>query len=68
MPLEVLLLEGKPVPFGACPACGARPFKPFMRGQVQRRRTRYWFGGERRDYCALICSSCKEIVGHESPK
>lgn len=39
---------------------------PFLRGVVQRRRWKFFFFGAW-DYCALICSQCKEIVGHESP-
>jgi hypothetical protein len=66
MPIEVWLLEGEPVPFEHCPQCG-EIFVPFLRGMIQRSR-RSWLGlGPRRAYCALICSECKEIVGHESP-
>src|SRR5438046_2851824 len=66
MPIECTLLEGQPVALDRCPKCSTWPFTPFMRGQVQR-SGRKWFIGPRRDYCALICSDCKEIVGHESP-
>jgi ribosomal protein L34E len=63
MPIECDVLEGRPSPIKTCPKCGA-DFKPFMRGQVQR-WPRKWLIGPWRPYCALICSECKEIVGHE---
>jgi len=65
MPIEVRLLEGQPVKMRWCPVCGARPFVPFMRGEVQRAR-RSWLL-RRQDYCALICSGCHAIAGYESP-
>lgn len=66
MPIESWLLENQPVPFEHCPACG-EIFVPFLRGMIQRSK-RSWLGlGPRQSYCALICSECKEIVGHESP-
>ena len=65
MPTEFTLLAGARVPLGACPHCGAAPFVPFLRGIVQR-NVHAW-GGRRQDYCALICSTCKDIVGYESP-
>ncbi len=67
MPIETRLLAGKPSPLAACPKCGAAPFEPFMRGQVQRSPRPWWrpFWGPRRAYCALICWSCKNIVGYE---
>ncbi len=64
MPIEYTLLRDAPVPLTHCPACGDRPFDPFMRGMVQRSK-RKWFIGPKRPYCALICSKCKEIVTHE---
>jgi hypothetical protein len=67
MPIECRLLEGQPVPIRRCPFCGAHPFVPFLRGMVQRPK-RKWLFGPRRDYCALICSGCKEIVCYERPK
>ena len=60
MPIEALLLEGKPTPFVACPKCG-KSFDPFLRGQVARFD---WFGLRKRIWC-LICRQCKEIVGYE---
>lgn len=66
MPVECDLLSSAPVPLARCPKCGATPFDPFMRGEVQRFRRSWWFG-RKRDYCALICWQCKEIVGYESP-
>ncbi len=66
MPIEVELLEHAPVPITKCPLCGAEPFDPFMRGQVQRWPRPWWkFWGKTRPYCALICWTCKEIVGYE---
>ena len=44
-----------------CPRCGSKPFESFMRGLVQRNN---WFGF-RKQYCAVICSDCKQIVGYE---
>ncbi len=67
MPIEVTLLDGKRS-LDECPACGDRPFRPFLRGQVQR-SSRTWFGfGKRRPYVALICWSCKKLVAYEDPK
>jgi hypothetical protein len=67
MPIEASLLSVEPEPFDACPECGHMPFRSFLRGMIQRSR-RPWFGfGKPRDYCAVICSECKEIVGYESP-
>lgn len=63
MPAEYTLLKDAPVSLEACPKCGAKPFKPFMRGQVQSTWRKFW----RRPYCCLICESCKEIVGYERP-
>lgn len=70
MPIEALILEGTPSPIQTCPKCAASPFRPFLRGMIQRgaigmlwdliRRKRNW-----RAYCALICWDCKEIVGYE---
>lgn len=65
MPNEYTLLKNHPVPLQTCPKCG-ETFKTFMRGQVMRNERWFWIG-PRRDYCALICSACKEIVGWESP-
>jgi formate dehydrogenase maturation protein FdhE len=66
MPVECVLLEDRPVPIAKCPKCGAEPFAPFIRGTIQRRKFRYFFF-EEWPYCALICSTCKEIVDYESP-
>ena len=67
MPIETRLLEGQPVKLRWCPVCGASPFVPFMRGQVQRARRGLFGFGKERDYCALICSTCHGIAGYESP-
>ncbi len=61
MPIEVVELASKPQPLEACPECGAKPFDAFMRGQVQS-TWRYFLG---LPYCAVICFSCKDIVGYE---
>lgn len=66
MPIESMLLNHKPVPFGHCPRCDAQPFEPFLRGEIQR-WPRRWLVGPRRPYCALICRVCMEIVGWEEP-
>jgi hypothetical protein len=68
MPLECVILERSPVPISKCPRCGAAPFRPFLRGTVQRLWRPWWkFWGSIRPYCAVICSDCKDIVGYENP-
>ena len=62
MPIEFRLLQGKSEPFDYCPKCH-EPFESFMRGQVQS----WWRKFLAIRYCAVICSNCKEIVGHEEP-
>ncbi len=64
MPIEMMILESRPEIFLMCPECGASPFRSFLRGAVQRRK-RWFIVGPRRKYCSIICSECKEIVGHE---
>lgn len=64
MPVEYTLLLHAPVALDRCPKCGAWPFMPFLRGQVQS----YWRKFFRRPYCCLICEQCKEIVGYEKPE
>jgi len=56
-------LKGEPEPFETCPACGFTPFRAFCRGQFQRWVFRFlqW------PHFTVICSECKEIVGHETP-
>lgn len=66
MPVECSQLHSAPVAIETCPLCQAAPFRPFLRGLVQRWPRKWWIG-PRRDYCALICWECKEIVGYESP-
>jgi hypothetical protein len=73
MPLEAIALLMQDPKFATCPKCGAAPFTPFMRGQVQ--RSRWWsragivalVTGQPWDYCAVICGDCKELVGWERP-
>ena len=62
---EYQILRHQPEPFTTCPHCG-KPFVSFLRGKVQRGKRRM-FIGPRRDYYAVICRECKEIVGYESP-
>jgi len=64
MPIEAAILYGQPSPLKECPKCHAAPFRPFLRGQVQRSKFKWLFWG-RRPYCALICRDCKDIVGYE---
>ena len=66
MPIEYTLLQYQPCPIARCPKCGAKPFVPFIRGTIQRRKFQYFFW-KPRPYCALICSACKEIVDYENP-
>lgn len=63
MPIEYMMLKGTPSVFKACPNCKSKPFEQMMRGMVFKFR---WFGLVKK-YCAVICWSCKEIVGSEAP-
>jgi len=65
MPIEYTLLQNKPEPLKNCPKCKA-PFKSFLRGTVQRSK-RFLLIFKKQNYCACICSECKEIVSWESP-
>jgi hypothetical protein len=65
MPIECKLFEGMPPAIDQCPYCGQEA-PEFMRGQVQRSKRFLWVLW-RRPYCAVICHSCKQIVGWESP-
>lgn len=69
MAYEYLLLRDAPVPVDRCSKCGAEPFEPFLRGEVQRSpRTLFsWPPFKLCPYCSLICRACKHIVGHEMP-
>jgi hypothetical protein len=80
MPIECKWLhDDTPLPFKVCPNCGCDNFEALMRGQVQRRKRKYWCFGPYRDYCAIICSGlprmpgsglkpgCGEVVAWESP-
>jgi hypothetical protein len=64
MPVEYSLLCDRPEHLSQCRLCKARPFRSFLRGQVHRRKYRWWFFGEW-PYSAVICSDCKNIVGYE---
>ncbi len=65
MPIEVELLSKAPLKFKVCPTCGVRS-PDCMRGQVQRPKRFMWILWKQ-PYCAVICHSCKNIVGWESP-
>ena len=65
MPIEYTLLKNQPYAREICPKCNER-FPEFMRGQVQRSKRFLGFLWKR-DYCAIICHACKEIIGWESP-
>lgn len=67
MPIEFSQLKDKPVPLTHCPNCGDRPFRPFLRGLIQRPMRKWWGFGQRQDYCCLICWNCKAIVDYEAP-
>lgn len=45
MPIECAMLAAAPVPLSICPWCLAAPFSPFLRGEVQRPRRRFWLFG-----------------------
>lgn len=68
MPAEAAMLRNAAVALRECPHCHVSPFVPFLRGTVQRLRRAWLFGTPRACYCALICSSCKEVVGYENPQ
>jgi hypothetical protein len=72
MPIEAVRLANEPPSLEQCPKCGAQPFSPFMRGQVQKSGLglllefwRAWRQKRAPRYCAVICWACKEIVGYE---
>lgn len=68
MPIESDLLQHKPEPFDVCPHCEIKPFRSFLRGQVQRmKHPWYWPFGPTRPYCAVICTNCHQVVGYEAP-
>ncbi len=66
MPTEPALLSQQSYALEQCPNC-SEPFPEFMRGLVQRSKRFLGFLW-RRDYCAVICHKCKDIVGWESPE
>ncbi len=63
MPIEYTRLKDTPPKLLNCPKCGSGFTRgnAFMRGMVQSTWRRF-FG---MPYCAIICHSCKQIVGHE---
>jgi hypothetical protein len=64
MPIEYRLLKDKPQTLKRCPVCGAKPFYPSRRGQVNN----WWRRFLRKPYRAVICCQCNEIVGYEKPE
>ena len=64
MTKEYVALKGRPRPYAnsICPKCGGW-LTDFMRGMVQSG----WRRLLRMKYCAVICPTCKEIVGWEKP-
>lgn len=60
---EYVLLREKPYKHYRCPECGAKN-PEFLRGLVQRSKRFLWV---KRDYCAVICHNCKNIIDWESP-
>ena len=62
MPIECLLLSKAREVREYCPKCGAR-FEGFLRGMVHS----FWKRLFNKPYCAVICRTCKEIVGWEKP-
>jgi len=67
MPKEYIMLENAPEYLNECPKCKHKPFKSFMRGQVQRSRYAFWPFIKRDKYCAVICNNCNNIVDYEDP-
>jgi hypothetical protein len=67
MPIEAAQLEDQPSPIVRCPFCSDEPFRPFLRGLVQRKpfKVLSWPPFKPQAYCALICWRCKKIVGYE---
>jgi len=65
MPMECEQLRDEPMPLDKCPKCGDT-FRTFLRGQIQRSK-RFLGMFKKQPYCALICASCENIVGWESP-
>lgn len=67
MPIEASLLKDAPIEASQCPKCEVKPFEPFMRGLVHRRKKK-WPWSSPRPYCAVICRTCKEIIAWEQPE
>ena len=65
MPLETVILDKQPFVFEVCPRCGAAS-PSFLRGQVQRSKRFLGFLWKQ-NYCAVICHSCRQIIGWERP-
>lgn len=66
MPIEAAMLKDAKERVDHCPQCANRPFRSFLRGQVQRPR-RFLGCLWRRPYCCIICNCCKTVVGYEDP-
>ena len=48
-----------------CPKCGAMPFRPFLRGMISHNLSFLGWLFKRFSGTALICWTCKDIVGWE---
>ena len=66
MPIESDMLRNQPLDARKCSVCDVSS-DGMMRGQVQRSK-RFMGVLWRRDYCAVICSSCLGTIGWESPR
>lgn len=65
MPIEYRLLKNKCYKIKICPICHeSNPL--ILRGEIQRSKRFLWILWKR-DYCAIICHNCKNIIGWESP-
>ena len=62
MPVEFTLLKDKEQELKICPKC-KKNIEYFMRGEVQSSLRKFF----KLKYCAIICRSCKQIVGYEKP-
>jgi len=65
VPKEFLLLKSAdPLPYEICPKCN-KDFVAYNRGCIQRNKRTWFF--MKQPYCAIICSSCYEIIAWENP-
>ena len=66
MPPECDLFRYEPEPFEVCPKCGSAPFQSVKRGWIQRPKRFLWILWKQ-PYCAIVCSICGCLIGHEYP-